>query len=80
MRKKKLPIKQDPEKPIPAEIIAQSIVDIAAGMRKLNETRLTRRAIITLIHEHSKIARSQIETVLYNLENLESTWLKKRVT
>lgn len=37
MRKgSKVTIKQDPEKPIPAEIIAESIVEIAAGMRKLN--------------------------------------------
>lgn len=71
-------VKQDPEKPIPAEIIAESIETIAKGMRKLNETRLTRRAIIALVHENSKIAKSTIEIVLNNLESLETTWLKKR--
>lgn len=75
---RKFPVKQDPEKPIAAEVIASSIVEIAAGMRKINETRLTRRAIITLIHERSKVPRTQIEAVLDNLDSLETTWLKKK--
>ena len=74
----KVNVAQDSEKEIPAEIIASSIVEISKGMKKLNETRLTRRAIVTLIHENSKISRSAIEIVLNNLESLEQTWLKKR--
>ena len=65
-----------PAEQIPAEIIASSIVKIAEGMQALNATRLNRRAIVTLIHEHSKIARRDIEIVLNNLTSLESTWLK----
>lgn len=74
---RKVKIVQDVEKPIAAEVIAQSIVDIAQGMKKLSGTRLTRKAIVALIHEHSKIARSTIEVILNNLESLETTWLKK---
>lgn len=76
---KKLTVTQKPEDPIPAEVIAQSIVDIAKGMKALNATRLSRRAIVTLIHEHSKIARRDIEIVLNNMDSLEETWLKKRL-
>lgn len=69
---------KNPDEPIPAEIIADSIVEIAAGMRRVVDTRLTRKAIVALIHEHSKVPRSTIETVLINLEYLETTWLKPR--
>lgn len=72
-----LKIIQDKEKPIAADIMAQAIVDIAEAMQYLNRTRLNRRAVVTLIHEHSKIPRRDIEIVLNNLESLEETWLKR---
>jgi hypothetical protein len=78
MKAQKIKVKQDEEKPIAAEIIASAIVDIGKGMNALNSTRLTRRAIVTLIHENSKVARTTIEIVLNNLDALEATWLKKR--
>jgi hypothetical protein len=65
-----------PAQEIPAEIIATSIVKIAEGMEAMRKTRLTRRCIVTLIHEQSKIARRDIEIVLNNLDQLETTWLK----
>jgi hypothetical protein len=77
MAKAKVKVVQDVEDPIPAEVIARSISEIAAGMKALNQTRLSRRAIVTLIHENSKVARSTVEIVLNNLESLEATWLKK---
>lgn len=78
MGRKAIKVVQEPEKEIPAEVIASAIVDIAAGMKKLNTTRLSRRAIVTLIHEESRIARRDIEIVLNNLETLEETWLKRK--
>lgn len=75
--KSKVKIVQDPEKPVAPKVIAEAIVEIAKAMRTINATRLTRRAIVTLIHEHSKVARSTIELVLNNLDALETTWLKK---
>jgi hypothetical protein len=76
--KEKIKIMQ-PEEPIPAEVIATAIVNIAESMLKLNSTRLTRRAIVTLIHENSGVARKTIEVVLNNLEQLEETWLKRKI-
>lgn len=67
---------QPPAKEVPAEIIATAIVKIAEAMKSLNQTRLSRRAIVTLIHAESKIARRDIEIVMNNLEALETTWLK----
>lgn len=65
-----------PEQPVAAEIIATAIVEIAAGMKKLNESRLTRRAIVTLISQNSKIGHETINIILNNLDELEVTWLK----
>jgi hypothetical protein len=65
-----------PEEPIAAEIIADSIVQIAEGMRRINSTRLTRKAIVILIQSQSKVPRLDIEIVLNNLADLEKDWLK----
>jgi len=69
---------KDEENPVPVEIIAESIEKIAKAMQIINNTRLTRRAIITLIHDHSKVSKKQIEVVLNNLDRLEEIWLKRK--
>jgi len=69
---------KDEENPVPVEIIAESIEKIAKAMQIINSTRLTRRAIITLIHDHSKVSKKQIEVVLNNLDRLEEIWLKRK--
>lgn len=63
---------------VPAEIIATSITEIASAMKALSSTRLSRRAIVTLIHDQSKVPKRTIEVVLNNLEGLEKDWLKSR--
>jgi hypothetical protein len=78
MARTKVSIKQDSEKPIAVELLAQSIADIAEGMRQVSASRLTRAALITLIHERSKVARRNIELVLNNLDQLEQIWLKPK--
>lgn len=67
-----------PAEEIPAEIIATSIVQIAEAMKAINSTRLTRRAIIALIQDQSKLPKKTIEIVLNNLDALETDWLKPR--
>lgn len=66
------------EPEVPAEVMAEAIVKISKAMEAISKTRLTRRAIVTLIHENSKISRCQIEIVLNNLDQLEKTWLKPK--
>ncbi len=62
--------------PSSAEKIANDIAAIAGALRTMDESRLTRRAIVALIHDNSRIPKKQIEIVLNNLESLEATWLK----
>lgn len=66
------------EEPIPAEIIVDEILEISAAMKKLNNSRLKRDAIVTLIAHRSKVARSTIQIVLNNLDALEEEWLKPK--
>lgn len=74
-------IKQQPDVPeVPAEVIAQSIEAIAAGMKKLNTTRLTRRALVILLAEQSHVNRGEVIKVLDALDALEKTWLKSKDT
>lgn len=71
----KINITQPPE-PVPAEIISTSIVQIASAMKDINSTRLSRKALVALIHDQSKISKRTIEIVLNNIADLERDWLK----
>lgn len=72
-------IQKENEPEVPAEIIAQSIVEISKAMKVISQTRLSREAIIALIHDHSKVSKGVIKIVLNNLEHLENFWLKKKI-
>ena len=76
MKEVKPKIVQKEGEEISAEIIAQAIVDIADAMKVFNNSRLTRRAVVTLIHHQSKINKGEIEIVLNNLQDLAKDWLK----
>ncbi len=62
----------------PAATIANAVVEVAAAMKALNSTRLSRNAVIVLIQAKSGLPRKHIELVLNNLEQLEETWLKPK--
>lgn len=69
-------VKRNSVEPEPVEVIAQSILDIATGVKAILATRLTRKAIVVLIQYQSKLPMRDIECVLNNLEDLEKDWLK----
>lgn len=69
------PSEDKEDKRIGSEIIADAIVEISAMMRRIQQTRLSRKALVALIHDHSKISKKTIEIVLNNLTNLEVLWL-----
>jgi hypothetical protein len=75
----KLKVKLDETKPEPVEIIAKAIVEISAAMKKINASRLKRRAVVTLIQAESGLGKGAIELVLNNLDLLEEIWLKPEI-
>lgn len=67
----------NPKKPVSAVVLTEAILDIGQAMKKLSSTRLSREAIVALIHDKTKVGKSEIKIVLDHLENLEDHWLKK---
>jgi len=76
MSKQAVNVVQNPDKPVPAEIIANAILEISKAMKSLNDSRLKRRAIVTLLHDSCQVSRTDIINVLDGLEQLEKEWLK----
>jgi hypothetical protein len=65
------------EPPTP-EVLAQAIVDIAAGLKKLNASRLKSNAVVLLVHEASGVGKPAVRAVLDALATLEQTYLKPK--
>lgn len=63
------------------EELAKSIEIVAAGIKKLSSSRLTRKAVLILIQSAAGpgfVNRTQIGTVLDLAERLPELYLKKR--
>lgn len=82
---KTIAVKQTPENEVPTEILADAIVAIAAGVKKLRSGRLADRTLWMLIADAAPtpvggkpISLKQVRSVLTGIEALERTHLKKK--
>lgn len=66
------------DEPQGPEIMEAAIVELAAGMKRLNSTRLKTETIVTLISDVSRVPKTTVRLVLNNLDDLESTFLKPK--
>jgi hypothetical protein len=64
--------------PAPAEIIEAAILDLAAGMKRLNSSRLKRETVVTLLHSESGVGKPAIRTILNNLGDMERLFLNPK--
>lgn len=71
-------VKQDPDKPVTTEILAQAIVDIAAAMKRIDQGRLTRRALTVLLKDQTGVPMGTIDAIFNALASLERTYLKPK--
>lgn len=69
---------EDGDEPIAVEIMEKSILEIAAAMKRIEKSRLNRRALVVLISDQSKLGKGTVDIVLNCLDTLEETYLKKR--
>lgn len=79
MSRKKAEVKRTAEINVNEEgtvVIAQEIEQISRAMQRISQGRLKRDAIVSLIHDHSKVNKQTIRIVLMNIEQLERIWLK----
>ncbi len=77
---KALKVVKDPENVIPVEVFEQAIVDLAKGFKKLNSSRLSKRAVVLLVQDSVGapfVNRSQVEAILDAAADLDRKYLKK---
>lgn len=76
MKKKKIEITQVPGKEVPAQVLADSIIQIAKAAKLVTMGPLTRNCLATLIKDKTSISKENINRVLDALNDLEKDWLK----
>jgi hypothetical protein len=59
-----------------AELLAQSIIDVSEAAKKLLGSRLSRRALVVLLHDASGVAKRDIELVLDHAADLRRRFVK----
>lgn len=72
----KVKVVQEKNKPVPTEVIAASIKDIADGVKKMRAGRLNDTAIVYLVHRASGVAMNDVRKVINGMESLEREYLK----
>ncbi len=77
-RMSKIAVVQKPDDEVPTEIIASSIRDIAAGMKKINAGALNRHALVLLLRHSSGCSARDVSAVLDSMDRLALTYLKKK--
>lgn len=84
---RKIAIKQDPEKEVPMEVLADAVVAITEGVKKLLSSRVTDRTLYMLIadaapqygkYPKSSVGVREVKAVLEGITQLEARHLKKK--
>lgn len=65
-------------KPVATDLIAESIVEIARGIKAIRESRLNDKALVTLLCHDTGLGVGTVKSVLASLETLEHTYLKRK--
>lgn len=78
---KAISVKQDPAQAVPTEVLAQSIVTIAEGVRKLRRGSLTDSALFLLVQAAApgrrRMSLEDIRTVFAGIDNLDAQFIRK---
>ena len=70
-------VSNDGDKPIPEDILAQAIVDIAEAAKRMNSSRLNRTAVLVLLKHATGYPMHMIARVLDEAENLAKNYVKR---
>lgn len=86
INQKTITVVTEEENPVAVELVAEAIISIADSFKKMNESRLKRRALILLIKDNcgqvggrfnkSSIGTREIEEVLNSIESLKQAYIK----
>lgn len=70
-------VSQSPTKyPIPTEVIAQAVADIADGVKKINAGNLNRKGLLILLSHASGVPQRECKKVIDSLGDLGKRYLK----
>ena len=76
-------VKQNPEKEVPTEVLADAIVEISKSMDRLKNSRLTDKAIMLLIQHNCKplgygknVGQKEIKAVIDSIASLKKAYVK----
>lgn len=83
---KTVSVKNDDEKPVPVEVLAESIKAISDGVKKLRSGPLNDKCLVLLIQHaapslsgyNNRVGACHIRAVLEGIESLEKTYLKPK--
>lgn len=74
-------IKQNEEKPIATEILAEAIVTVAAGMRRMLNGPLGQNALVLLVQDacggRGAISQEDVKKVLHGAARLEELYVRQ---
>lgn len=67
---------QDKDKPVSTKVLAESIVAISEGMKRIQSGGLNDRAIEVLLHASTGVSYSDIRTVIKGLAALSVNYVR----
>lgn len=67
---------QDPDNPIPLDVMADAVVKLAALGKAMDKSRLDRRVVILLLHDITGVNIGVIGVILDAIPQLEKRYLK----
>lgn len=69
-------VKNDGDKPVSKEILAEAIVRISESLLKLRKSGLNDKAIIALVKDDTGISKAQIQVTLDSLAHLSKSYCR----
>lgn len=76
MGSKTITVKTSEENPEPVELIAKAIIEVSDAFEKINQSRLTNKAIVLLLQDLCGLPQRDIKLVLHNAPLLKKYYLK----
>lgn len=76
--KKKIEVVKDEADEIPFEVMERAIVEISESMKRITETRVSRKMLVVLLRDSTGLTKGTIESVLNGLDRIEQNYLKPK--
>lgn len=78
MKKTEVVVIQSPDaQPIPAKVLAQTIIDIDTATKAMLNAGLKVSAIVALVHDSTGLPKREVRAVIDSLASLRTTWCSR---